>query len=100
MIIPMARKLCDMNVIITGASAGIGKALAEGLARSGAKLVLAARRMDRLEALRAQLGGPHLCICADVSKREDCERGSHPTTTPDCLMSFAVRLIVSCSITS
>src|SRR3954452_1471035 len=73
MIIRMRRSLRDMNVVITGASAGIGKVLAESLAGAGARLVLAARRMDRLGAVRAQLGGPHLCICADVSKREDCE---------------------------
>lgn len=63
-----------MVVVITGASAGIGKALAEKLAARGAKLALAARRMDRLTALCATLGGDHLAIGADVSKREDCER--------------------------
>jgi short-subunit dehydrogenase len=68
------RNLRDMVVVITGASAGIGKALAEALSPRGAKLVLAARRLDRLEALDAQLGGRHLSVTADVAKREDCER--------------------------
>jgi short-subunit dehydrogenase len=63
-----------MVVIITGASAGIGAALAEVLSDRGAKLALAARRLDRLEALNARLGGAHLCVGADVSRTEDCER--------------------------
>ncbi len=69
----MGRTLHDMVVVITGASAGIGKALAEELHRYGAKLVLSARRTDRLEELNRALGGKHLCVQADVSKRADCE---------------------------
>jgi short-subunit dehydrogenase len=68
------REIRDMVVVITGASAGIGKALAEALAPRGAKLVLAARRGDRLDTLSAQLGGGHLAVVTDVARREDCER--------------------------
>ncbi len=70
----MVRNLQEMVVVITGASAGIGKSLAEMLARRGAKLVLAARREDRLTALNASLGGNHLTVVADVAKCEDCAR--------------------------
>ena len=62
-----------MVVIITGASAGIGRALAEELSRRGARLALAARRLDRLEELDRALGGGHLCLRTDVSRREECE---------------------------
>ena len=69
----MKRELRDMVVVITGASAGIGRTLAEQLAARGAKLVLAARRVEKLEELNRALGGAHLTVRADVSKRDDCE---------------------------
>ncbi len=69
----MPRKLHDMVVVITGASAGIGKALAERLSARGAKLVLSARRADRLEQLNREMSERHLVVRADVSRREDCQ---------------------------
>ncbi len=53
----MARSIPGMNILITGASAGIGAALAGELHRRGARLALTARRADRLQTLAASCGG-------------------------------------------
>ncbi len=63
-------KLSGQVVIITGASAGIGEATAKMLARDGATVVLAARRKERLDALKAEIeqaGGRALTVAADVT---------------------------------
>jgi short-subunit dehydrogenase len=71
-IFPMPRDLQEMVVVITGASSGIGRALAVDLSSRGAHLVLAARRMNRLEELNRELGGNHICVATDVAKSQDC----------------------------
>ncbi|MCX6272619.1 MAG: SDR family oxidoreductase [Bacteroidetes bacterium] len=65
----------DKTVIITGASSGIGKAIASGLAGSGARLVLAARNVDELNKLAVNLrqkGNQVLVKQTDVSREDDC----------------------------
>ncbi|HRM73167.1 MAG TPA: SDR family oxidoreductase [Paracoccus sp. (in: a-proteobacteria)] len=66
----------DKVIVITGASSGLGEAAARHLAASGAKLVLAARRADRLETLVAEIeakGGQAWAVTTDVAKRDDVE---------------------------
>ena len=65
-------------VIVTGASSGIGEATAREFAKEGAKVVLAARRVDRLESLAREIaamgtGAEALVIQADLSKLEDIQ---------------------------
>ena len=56
-----------LKVFITGASSGIGEALAVYYAEQGATLGLAARRMDFLNGLNQRLGGGHACYALDVT---------------------------------
>ncbi|UCV07631.1 SDR family oxidoreductase [Dechloromonas denitrificans] len=56
-----------LKVFITGASSGIGEALAVYYAAQGATLGLAARRAARLDQLNQRLGGHHACYALDVS---------------------------------
>ena len=51
------RRIAGLRGILTGASSGIGRALAEQLVRDGARLVVVSRRADRLDELAASLAG-------------------------------------------
>lgn len=62
--------LQDRCVVITGASSGIGRACAHAFAGAGARLVLAARRADRLFDLAAELDAECHTVALDVRDRE------------------------------
>ncbi len=63
----------DKVFLVTGASSGIGAAVARSAVRRGFRVVLAARRIDRLEALAKQLGGGEtaLAVQCDVTNWDD-----------------------------
>lgn len=66
----------DNVVVLTGASTGIGEALAYQLAGQGARLALAARNPEKLEAVAAecpQRGGQALVVIADVTDEDQCK---------------------------
>ena len=68
--------LAGRRIILTGASEGIGRALALALATAGAKVALAARDRDRLETLAQECrrrGGEALAVPTDISNAQDCE---------------------------
>jgi NAD(P)-dependent dehydrogenase (short-subunit alcohol dehydrogenase family) len=78
---PLAAFRLDGRVaIVTGASSGLGVHFARTLHAAGARVVLAARRIERLSALEAELPGS-VAIAADLSDAEDRERLVGETAT-------------------
>lgn len=66
---PFAYNLSDRVALVTGASSGLGERMAKVLAAHGAKVALAARRVDRLSALKAEIeahGGTAMAVALDV----------------------------------
>ena len=80
----MELRLDGKRALITGASGGLGLHFADVLARSGAKVTLAARRLDRVEDAAARLreaGQSARAAALDVTNRESVEevfRTAHP----------------------
>jgi NADP-dependent 3-hydroxy acid dehydrogenase YdfG len=76
--------IADKVVVITGASSGIGESTAKLLARHGAKVVLGARRKDRLDAAVKEIsaaGGKAISVAVDVTKRAEVEDSSERRST-------------------
>src|SRR5437899_1179535 len=62
------------TIVITGASSGIGAALARHLGREGHNLVLAARRAEQLNAVAGDVASHVITVVADVTRRENVVR--------------------------
>jgi NADP-dependent 3-hydroxy acid dehydrogenase YdfG len=70
----MSYSLTGKIVLVTGASSGIGEACARAFAEAGARLILAARRMPRLQQLAAELKAPTHLIEVDVRDQDAVEQ--------------------------
>ena len=70
-------RLSGKVAVITGASSGIGAAVAVGLAKEGASVVLAARRLDALESVKRKVsayGGKVLVVKTDITNKKQVEK--------------------------
>lgn len=74
--LPDSFRLDGKVAVVTGASGGLGERFARVLTDSGARVVLAARRVDRLEALAEQLPGA-LPVACDLSRPDELELPVH-----------------------
>ncbi|HYI43622.1 MAG TPA: 3-oxoacyl-[acyl-carrier-protein] reductase [Sphingomicrobium sp.] len=59
--------LSGMTALVTGASGGLGSAIARALSERGARLALSGSNAERLEGFRSQLGGDHVTLAANLS---------------------------------
>lgn len=59
--------LSGMTALVTGASGGIGSAIAQALAAQGARLAVSGSNAEKLNAFRDQLGGDHVAVPANLS---------------------------------
>jgi 3-oxoacyl-[acyl-carrier protein] reductase len=62
--------LTGMTALVTGASGGIGSAIAGALAGQGARLAVSGSNAEKLEAFRESLGGDHVALAANLSDAE------------------------------
>ena len=71
----MSERLVGRNALVTGATGGLGRAVALAFSREGAGLALLARDPERLEALQEEVGGTATTVAADVGSWQEAERG-------------------------
>lgn len=84
--------LSGKTILITGASSGFGVHFAEVLAQAGAELILAARRIHKLEETQKKvesLGGKATCIEMDVSNGESVAKAYQHINQLDCIINNA-----------
>ena len=75
--------LSGRTALVTGASRGLGRAIAIALADAGASVALVARDLEKLEGVRGEIearGGKAVCFAANVSKEDEVLRLSEATT--------------------
>jgi NAD(P)-dependent dehydrogenase (short-subunit alcohol dehydrogenase family) len=65
--------MVDQRILVVGASSGLGRAVATGLARDGAHVAFAARRAEMVTAAAAEAGNGSIGIACDVSDADACE---------------------------
>ncbi|MBK7710228.1 MAG: SDR family oxidoreductase [Bacteroidales bacterium] len=76
----MKNRFKDKVVIVTGASSGIGEAVAREFAKNGSKVVLAARSAEKLSEIVREIksqGGDSIFVISDVSREDDCKNLIH-----------------------
>ena len=66
--------LSGMTALVTGASGGLGSAIAKSLAAQGARLALSGSNQAKLEAFARELGGNHVTLVCDLSNAEQVDR--------------------------
>jgi short-subunit dehydrogenase len=82
--------LKNMTVLVTGASGGIGAAVAESLDEQGAQLILVGRKQQALEKLAKQISGSPLIIVADLNSSEGRE-----LIIQQCIQSGGIDLMIN-----
>lgn len=81
--------IAGRTALLTGATGGIGHAIARRLHRAGADLVLTGRRTEILEPLAAELGGATRIVAADLADRADVDRLAIACADVDILVANA-----------
>ena len=66
--------LTGMTALVTGASGGLGSAIAKALAAQGARLALSGSNQFKLEAFARELGGDHVTLVCDLSNSEQVDQ--------------------------
>ena len=66
--------LSGMTALVTGASGGLGSAIAKALAGQGARLAVSGSNVEKLERFRGELGGDHVAVACNLSDGEAVDR--------------------------